>query len=102
GGEDNNRQQRGHPVKFAESRPAIPARHVEVEQDQIRRVCNSTGHGFDAILRFVHHKTFRLQHGGQAAAHKGVVVGNQYAVVNLLRSVWLRSSSGQGCAGGGG
>jgi hypothetical protein len=99
GGDDNDWQQRGNPVKFAESRPAIPVRHVEVEQDQIRRVFNGAGHGFDAILRFVRHETFGLQNGGQAAAHKGVVVGNQYAVVNLLRGVWLRNGSRQRCAG---
>src|SRR6266516_6766981 len=99
GGDDNNWQQRGNPVKFVESRPAIPVRHVEVEQDQIRRVFNGAGDGLDPILRFVHRETFRLQHGGEAAAHKGVVVGNQYAVVNLLRGVWLRSGSRQRCAG---
>src|ERR1051326_5648455 len=51
---------------------------------------------------FVHYETFGFQHGGQAAAHAGVVVRNQYAVVNRSLGLWLRSGNrrrlaGEGC-----
>jgi hypothetical protein len=68
--------------KLSESRPAIRVRHIEVEQDQVRLVSDGARDGFDAIARFIHLVALGLQHGGQAAAHHRIVVGNQNMIVN--------------------
>jgi len=79
-GDHDDGQQRCDPVKLAERRPAVPMRHIEIEQDQIRRMFDGACNGFNAIMRLLHHEELGFEHGGQAAAHERVVVCDENAL----------------------